>query len=86
MTQRIQIDDTGWTLLSTGKTRGLIENETGRAVKVRIEAVGVVPSNSETWGHNLNIAKYFTWEKASLGADIYARATEGSGYLLVSEG
>ncbi len=86
MTQQVEVNSTVWTLISTGKTRGIIENTTGQNLKVRIEAVGDAPSDAELWGHNLLTNKYFTWEKSSAGADIYARTADGVGKLIVSEG
>ena len=86
MTQQVEITAVDWTLISTGKTRGLIENTTGLNLKVRIETVGTVPAAAEKWGHNLLINKFFTWEKSAAGADIYVRSEKGGGLLLVSEG
>lgn len=86
MTQQVEVNATGWTLISTGNTRGIIENTTGQNLKVRIQAVGDAPPDAELWGHNLVINKYFTWEKSSAGADIYARTDDGIGKLIVSEG
>ncbi len=86
MTQQVPVNASGWTQVSTGKTRGIVENTTGYNLKVRVEAVGVVPPDAEEWGHNLTPNKFFTWEKSSAGADIYVRTVEGTGKLLVTEG
>ncbi|NOI14830.1 hypothetical protein [Vibrio hepatarius] len=87
MTQKIEVNPDTWTLLSAGKTRGIVENESGSNVKIRIEAAGsAAPSDAESWGHNLPVLEYFTWEKSSTGADIYAKTTSGVGELIVTEG
>ncbi len=86
MTQQVEVNAAGWTLISSGKTRGIIENTTGQNLKVRIQSVGDTPPDAEVWGHNLLTNKYFTWEKSSAGADIYARTDDGVGKLIVSEG
>ncbi|HEG4440086.1 TPA: hypothetical protein SD634_003384 [Vibrio cholerae] len=87
MTQQVLVNSGVWTAVSTGKTRGIIENTTGQNLKVRIEAAGgAAPDDNETWGHSLPVNKYWTWEKSSSGADIYVRTESGSGQLIVSEG
>lgn len=86
MTKQVEIFSTGWTKVSEGKTRGIIENTTGQNLKIRIETVGTVPSDSELWGHNLAVNKYWTWEKSSSGADVFVRTQEGSGFLTLTEG
>ncbi|EMK5463004.1 hypothetical protein V9G51_001976 [Vibrio cholerae] len=86
MTKRVDVDDTGWVLISTGKTRGVLENDTGSAMKVRVEEVGVIPSDAEKWGHNLPLQKVFIWEKQSIAVDVYARLESGSGKAIVTEG
>ncbi len=86
MTRKVEVNPDSWTLISTGKTRGIIENTSGWNLKVRVESVGNVPPDAEKWGHNLLVNLYFPWEKSSAGADIYVRTVEGVGELIVTEG
>ncbi|SHF88200.1 hypothetical protein [Vibrio gazogenes] len=86
MTKQVDVDATGWVLISSGKTRGVLENNTGSAMKVRVEDVGVVPPDSEKWGHNLPLGKVFIWEKQSSAVDVYARLVNGDGVAIVTEG
>ncbi|HHY0486358.1 TPA: hypothetical protein ACVU4X_002992 [Vibrio parahaemolyticus] len=86
MTQQVSVNSDGWTLISSGNTRGILENTAGVALKVRVETVGAVVSDDEKWGHNLTSNNVFTWERSTVGVDILARTVSGEGNVLVSAG